>query len=220
MTLKRPFEWTTQRQEAVMLINEDRLTDEQIAEKVGVVRTTIARWKRHPEFQARLAQSEEAVRKALIARGVADRQNRIDAYNERWHLMREVIRERATDIAYQRAPGGKTGLLVRTFKVLPTGDALDEFAVDTGLLRELRATEEQAAKELGQWTDKKEVTGKDGGPIQVSGEVFDHDSYSALFGQHLAGTKPRLADEDGANEPLDPADADAETGTLLDGPAA
>lgn len=57
-------------------------------------------------------------------------------------------------------PGGNTGLLVRTTKGIGSGDTfqiVDEYAVDTGLLRELREHEKQAAQELGQWIDKSEV---------------------------------------------------------------
>jgi len=67
-------------------------------------------------------------------------------------------------------PGYETGLLTRTLKQLGSGAAVrivEEFAVDTGLLAELRQMEQQAAKEVGQWVDRGEVTGKNGAPIQV-----------------------------------------------------
>jgi hypothetical protein len=35
------------------------------------------------------------------------------------------------------------------------------------LLGELRAHERQAAEELGQWTEKRELTGKNGGPLEI-----------------------------------------------------
>jgi hypothetical protein len=89
-----------------------------------------------------------------------------------------VIAERAADESWgafdtftdddgttQRAiaPGWKTGLMVRTEKQIGAGEKairVVEFAVDTGLLRELRAHEEQAAKELGQWEDKQRIDGE------------------------------------------------------------
>jgi hypothetical protein len=43
---------------------------------------------------------------------------------------------------------------------------VDEYEVDAGLLKELRAHEEQAARELGQWTDKATL-GNSGGPLII-----------------------------------------------------
>lgn len=60
-------------------------------------------------------------------------------------------------------PGGETGLLVRKYKNLGSGDnarTVEEYEVDTGLLAELRAHEKQAAEELGQWITKGDVTSK------------------------------------------------------------
>jgi hypothetical protein len=39
----------------------------------------------------------------------------------------------------------------------PMAREIEEFAVDTGLVREIRAVHEQAAKELGQWVERSEV---------------------------------------------------------------
>jgi len=58
------------------------------------------------------------------------------------------------------AAGARTGLLVRTEKVIGSGAnarIVQEYAVDTALLKELRETEIQAAKELGQWSERQEV---------------------------------------------------------------
>lgn len=51
-----------------------------------------------------------------------------------------------------------------------------EYRVDTGTLAELRKIEQQAAQELGEWTEKKELTGKDGGTLAIKAYVgFDLD---------------------------------------------
>ncbi len=51
------------RERAAELLVTDDLTDEQIAQQVGIVRQTLTRWKRHPEVQARL----QALRDAAAA---------------------------------------------------------------------------------------------------------------------------------------------------------
>jgi hypothetical protein len=60
---------------------------------------------------------------------------------------------------------------------------VEEYAVDTALLKELRAHEQQAAQELGQWLDKHEHTGKDGESlvftIQLDKPDDDSDSDAA-----------------------------------------
>ena len=89
-----------------------------------------------------------------------------------------MIEARAEE--HKDVPGGSTGLLVRQVKLVKIysvpgqdleddePDAADvlcsaklnqvvyEYAVDTGLLKELREHERQAAQELGQWTEKHE----------------------------------------------------------------
>jgi hypothetical protein len=48
---------------------------------------------------------------------------------------------RKKDKELRKAPGGKTGLLVRRLKMLGSGESaqvVEEFEVDVGLLREIR----------------------------------------------------------------------------------
>jgi hypothetical protein len=73
-----------------------------------------------------------------------------------------VIAERAADPDMANVPGGRTGLLVRRVKVIGSGDnarEVCEYEVDTGLLKELRELEKQAAVEAGQWSTTSEVRG-------------------------------------------------------------
>ena len=137
------------------------------------------------EQEARLVSERESQARAeLQSSGIANRQNRIDALNDRWLKMQQVITERANDPLVQNVPGGTTGLIVpkpMLVKVYDAGgeesDTLHptkesemsyEYAVDTGLLKEMRETEKQAAQEMGQWSEKRELTGKDGGPIEIT----------------------------------------------------
>lgn len=155
-----PFRWTAQREQAATLVAADRLTDEEIAGKLSIDRVTLHRWKQHPEFQARVEQHLEAFRKAVRARGIALLENRVDALNDRWRRLKRVIDERAEEHEGEIAGGG-TGLLVRQKKMIGSGAAaqeIEEYAVDTGLLKELREHEKQAAQELGQWAERQDIT--------------------------------------------------------------
>lgn len=162
--------WTEQKERAAHLLAEDRLSDELIAADLGVSRATLARWKDEPEFKSRRAAIVEEIKARLVALGVAARQNRLDALNDRARRMAEVIRQRAENL--KGVPGGgNTGLLVRQVKGIGKGEdfqVVEEYAVDTSLLREMREHEKQAAIEVGEWAEKHEHTGKDGKDLVTS----------------------------------------------------
>jgi hypothetical protein len=83
---------------------------------------------------------------------------------DRWEKMKAVMAARAADMA--DVPGGASGLLVRQYKQIGKVK-VEEYAVDTGLLRELRAHERQAAQELGQWMEKSDTS------LNWSGDLAD-----------------------------------------------
>jgi len=162
------FRWDSRRDRAAVLVADDTLSEEKIAAELGMTRRHLYRWRHHPVFIERVTQIAQGYVDALKDRGIAERQNRVDALNDRWRRLQTVIDERAEDMA--TVPGGSTGLLVRQTKTVGTGpqaQIIDEYAVDTGLLRELRAHEEQAAKELGQWIEKQDTT-SGGEPVRFT----------------------------------------------------
>jgi Terminase small subunit len=102
------------------------------------------------EIAAKLSQMREE--------RISSLQQRIDGYNERRQKLLAIIGERA--MAGWNAPGASTGLLTRVVKSIGSGKnfkEIEEFRVDTALLRELREVEKQAAIELSQWTEKRDV---------------------------------------------------------------
>jgi hypothetical protein len=164
------FAWTRKTERAALLVAQDDLADRAIGAACGVTERTIERWKQHPEFAARVQEHRDAWREAIKAKGIAERQNRVDALNDRWHRMRQVIEERAEDAATARVAGGSTGLIVRDVKGVGKGEdfqLIDIYSVDTGLLKELREHEKQAAQELGEWSEKREISGPGGDAIEV-----------------------------------------------------
>jgi hypothetical protein len=114
----------------------------------------------NPHVQAALAAWKAEVR----ATGIAELEQRIAAQHDRWDRLRQLIATRAADPSLT-APGADTGLLVRTYKALGRGEdfqVVEEYALDTGLLAELRQLEQHTAKELGQWVEKVAPTTPDG----------------------------------------------------------
>lgn len=163
---------TLRQERAAQLLAEGSQTYETLSEELGLNPRTIHRWRQTEAFTGRVQALQDAMAAAVVSEGIALRTRRVAALNDRWNRMQRVIAERAEDPAMSGVAGGQTGLLVHSFKMIGAGrDAttVDEYAVDVGLLKELRAHEEQAAKELGQWVEKTrgEVSGPNGGPIEI-----------------------------------------------------
>jgi hypothetical protein len=179
------FKWDNKRSLAAQLLAEGKLTDDQIAETVGVSAQTIRNWQAAPEFAGRVEDLVSEFARKARRRGLAILERRVAALNDRWFRLQQIIEERAADPALAGVPGGSTGLIVRQVKAVKVWEAeaadtdlsdcvptkqsqlVEEFAVDTGLLNELRQHEKQAAQELGQWTEKREIGGDPDKPFVV-----------------------------------------------------
>lgn len=153
---------SAKQERAAVLSAEDELSNGDIGRQCGVGRTTIVRWKAEPHFAAAVAAHIDRLSTEFQQFHIARREKRIAALDDRWQRLRQVVEARAADPEMADVPGGASGLLIRTYKLAGTGpDAqlVPEYTVDTGLLREARAHEQQAAQEAGQWSEKREVMG-------------------------------------------------------------
>lgn len=170
MSPDNAFNWTPAAQQAVQLVAEDKVTDDRIAEQVGIVKRTLERWKLHPEFRAKVAERRAEIAERIRSTGIAIIENRVARQHDHWRRMQRVIEERAEHYANADAPGAGTGLLVKTEKAIGSGfntTFVDEWAVDTGLLREIREVEKQTAIELRQWAEQRVLSGDGNNPIEI-----------------------------------------------------
>jgi transposase-like protein len=154
--------------QAIALLAEGRISYAEIAGQIGVDVRTLARWRIDEKFAARVEALRAELDAACMQRALARKEYRIGQLAERHSELRRVIESRATaEIdASDLAAGMDTGLVCKK-AVVSAGKLMSyEYEVDTGTLRELRAIEEQVAKELGQIVSRQELTGKDGGPLQ------------------------------------------------------
>jgi hypothetical protein len=154
-----PFAWNKAREEAAILLADNDLSDEAIAQRVGVSRRTLTTWKQHPDFAARVGDHVGQIQVAMLRLAIAKKHKRLEVLDTMHTKLLNVIEERSVEYE-DEAPGTRTGLVTKTYKMIGTGrDAtmVTEWGVDTPTLRELRALEEQAAKELGQWVEKSQV---------------------------------------------------------------
>jgi hypothetical protein len=155
------FAMTPARLQAADLLAEGGLSVTEIAGRIGVSRWAIWDWGRHVEFCRVVRQRREFYEAQAVSYGVALRAKRLEAAQDRWRRMKELIEARAaamTDVA-----GGATGLLVRRVRAVADGKdfrMIEWFETDHGLLREMRSLEEHVARQLNQWSgpDGSEAT--------------------------------------------------------------
>ncbi len=165
-----------QKIEAAVLVAQDELSDEKIAEQIGVTRRTLANWKKDREFSDYVDEENRQVQAAMLRLDIAKRHKRVSILDDLLQKSLTVISERAQMYAaddgelltgfdedeYGTPAGGRTGLLTRQVKILGTGEhqiKTIEYQVDTGLVKQITSLMEQAASELGQKVDKVAVTG-------------------------------------------------------------
>ncbi len=144
-----------QREKAAQLIAEGRFEYGEIAEKVGVERTTLHRWRKDPKFANRVEQISREFSEASKRLAIRRKDYRISVLNRLQTKLENLIEQRAEDMANSNIPGGDQGLVVRQYKVSGENQ-VTEYVFDRAVLQELRAVQEQAAKELGQLVEKHE----------------------------------------------------------------
>ncbi len=166
------------RERAAFLVAEDTLPDVEIAAQAGITKRQLERWKLETDFASMVTAHKTELRAGVVRRGIASKQERLDDLTE--------IRRRLWQIAEERAehereyltkhptatalPGADTGLVIRRWKVAG-GIKVEEYEPDTALTGEIRATLKQAAQELGDWTEKRDVT-SGGEKVATLAELF------------------------------------------------
>ena len=148
---------------AAKLLAETKLSFPEIAAKVGCSTRTLGYWRDDPAFGRLLDEARNAWRARANAGGLADLDFTLRNLQDRHKRCRAVIEARAADPTYKNQPGWRTGLLTVTQKMKSLGDKqgqveVPEFAVDTGLLEEMRAIEVQIATHLGTWKRRIEYS--------------------------------------------------------------
>ena len=117
--------------------------------------------------QAQIDEWRQEVKKRAIA-NVEYRIAKLDDLERRYW---DLIEARAEDLRDDTdVSGGETGLLVRQEKVIGTGNSAQhivEYKADVAVTKEIRELHKQAAQELGQWIEKNEHAGPEGGPLTL-----------------------------------------------------
>lgn len=146
-------------QNAAQLVAAGKLTIPQIAKKAGVSQRTISAWKTDKEFQAAVKHLRNAWRAEVRVEGPADPDYRLRVLRDLEHRLQSAVRLRAKDPQMKKVPGGRTGLVVVTYKMQSLGEGrgsakVPEYSIDTETPAAIAALLEQAAIEKGQWNVK------------------------------------------------------------------
>lgn len=154
---------TPRKERAAFLLADGKLTKRDVAREMGVSEVTLHKWINDPVMIERVAVIGEEIRRRILEEGIADRVERVRRLGDVARRLEQVVEERGAEGRpggpYRHVAGYSTGTMVRTVKFSPEGDEVELFAVDTGMLKEYRATLQQVAQEVGQWTEKREVSG-------------------------------------------------------------
>lgn len=158
---------------AAALVAEDTLNYERIAEECGVNVSSVYNWKKREDFMALVREHVQRLDEAVSQLRFAKRRERVRALNDQAQDYLQIVEERSRYYAdeengLQHVPGGKTGRIIRQVKIIGTGSnaqRIEEFVFDKALDSQFQSTLEHIAKERGEWSEKRELSGPNGTPL-------------------------------------------------------
>lgn len=181
-----PFNGDDARQRALELLAEG-WSEDRVAAQVGVAQATLRKWRQGPDSVQQNAESAKADEPSMLHGGIACCANRIHALDKRWRALLTIVDERGADPVMAHVPGGRTGLLTRSFKTIGKGEdslIISFFHIDFRLLAELSRIEKQAAQELGQWGNPPEIAPQENNAEKLDLTLLtkeELDQLAALF---------------------------------------
>lgn len=161
---------TTKQQQAAVMVADGGLSWNTMIARLKIHRTTLSRWIKLPEFRELVRATREAMADEVVCYAITDKRHRVSVLQELEDRHVRLLEARANDPSMADVPGADTGLLVKTLKVSGVGrdrEVLTEYKRDE-VGRDIIAIHEQARKETGEDRQRLELTGKDGGPIELA----------------------------------------------------
>lgn len=206
---KGRFRWHAAREKAAIMLASGQYKQSDVARAVGVSVASITQWLSAPEFKERVERESERMQAEVRAKAtdllIADKRARLERLNQRWMELAEIARERGRHPSMLLVPGGRTGLLKAKVRKGDGGeDVIVETELDSALLVAERQCEREAATILGESAQKLEVSGADGGPVEVQ-QVGSQAGAWALLLEAVAeiggsdGSKHKVIEHDNQN---------------------
>lgn len=159
-------------QEAALLVAQDRLTNVQIAKRLGVGLRTVEKWKADKGFRQEVETHRKLWQKEVRTRGLADVHHRLRIAVDIEKRLLAAIQARGASEDMKDVPGGKTGMVLKTYKSLKVEEegadgelhlvqkAVTEYKIDYEAARTITNLHEYVATELGQWKTRHVVEEK------------------------------------------------------------
>lgn len=174
--LPAPFKWDPAKERCAVMIATEDLGDEELAKRSGVSRRSIVAWRQRSEFKARVEEHFQEWKKRVRDKGLALKERRLLSYLEDYENIQKLRRDRIAMYGPHLAPDGltmipgipgwETGFSVLVKKTI-AGREVDHYEYDNVTLGRSLEVRKQLAIELGEWENKLEVTGADGGAIDM-----------------------------------------------------
>lgn len=146
--VRRPWRWNKNKKWAAQLLAAGDLGRPQIAEKIGLSYSSLAKWSRMPEFQAEISRQADEFARQILGRSAALKLKRIENQVDIVDRLKQVVNERsqAAELDLTAEPGARTGI-VRS-----------DGSIDGVLITKLNETQKAIAIELGQWDESSGVS--------------------------------------------------------------
>ena len=94
---------------AAILAAEDELSDIEIAQRCGITRRTLIRWKKQPAIQKKINEHLRLIQLHSEVGMISERQNRVLHLEMRFQDLQGIIRARASSPEMRGVAGGSTG---------------------------------------------------------------------------------------------------------------
>jgi hypothetical protein len=146
------FKWTAAQEQALWLVFDGKLSLNEVALNVAVSSRTLDRWVAHPAFKSRLAQMKADLEASLASTVYVSKQSRLMGLSQMALAARKE---------FERRPW------LKEVRPGPKGDVTNE-KFNAEAHAAYRAALADIAAEKGERKNVTELTGKDGGPIEVS----------------------------------------------------
>jgi hypothetical protein len=196
---RKPWTWTRQKELAAKLAAGDDISDERIAQELGIYTRLLYRWKKEPEFLERVEELREAFRRKILGTRFCRKEARVQVRTQLVDKCLQIIEERAKWPGMEKIPGGTTGMVLPQVRNV-NGKIITEYATDTATEGVIRANLREIAHEIGDWKSVNEVLSDATPPAQV---VFQISSTQmAVAGERMETGGGRVIDvqvTDGTN---------------------
>jgi hypothetical protein len=165
------WKWSARRELAAKLVAADDMPDVKIAAQVGISQRVFYRWKKWPEFQARVNEHREDFRKRILGSRYCRREHRVLVRQRLIDKCLRIIEERSNWPGMEKIPGGKTGLVIPQVRQV-SGRLITEYVTDTATESIIRANLREIAQEAGEWRGHELGPDADGRVGQTPPVVF------------------------------------------------